>query len=204
MPRRARILLRTQLRAPLRIAALGCAALTLGACSSTPSTPPPGPFELTAEASPRRALQTRRFDTADRAELLSASAAALQDLGFHVTESDRVLGFLKASKERSAREHGQELLRGFVLLASFGKLWMPIDLHQRLSASLVVSPASDAADTSEVRVAFHRVVWKGAGHADRNDIPPGEQRFEKIEDPAIHQAFFARLSKSLFLEAQEI
>ena len=52
-------------------------------------------------------MQTRLFETANEKELLSASAAALQDLGFQVEESVRAVGFLRATKERSAREYGQ-------------------------------------------------------------------------------------------------
>jgi hypothetical protein len=43
---------------------------------------------------------------------------------------------------------------------------------------------------------FYRVVWKGEG-----SIPPGEQRSEMIRDPVLYQQFFAKLSKSVFLEA---
>jgi hypothetical protein len=48
---------------------------------------------------------------------------------------------------------------------------------------------------------FYRVVWKGAGQADRNYLPPGQQKMEKIRDPVIYQQFFAKLSKAVFLEA---
>ena len=60
-------------------------------------------FQLSPQSPAHRAMQTRMFETADAKELLSASAAVLQDLGFQVEESVRDLGFLRATKERSAR-----------------------------------------------------------------------------------------------------
>jgi len=63
-------------------------------------------------------MQTRLFETRDDTELLSASAAVLQDLGFQVTESVREVGFLRAAKERSAREYGQYITRSFVFVLS--------------------------------------------------------------------------------------
>ncbi|MBH0194896.1 MAG: hypothetical protein HP494_04670, partial [Nitrospira sp.] len=71
-------------------------------------------FQLTTESAANRAMQTRMFETKDEAELLSASAAVLQDLGFQVEESVREVGFLRAAKERSAREYGQDIGRFFV------------------------------------------------------------------------------------------
>jgi hypothetical protein len=94
-------------------------------------------------------MQTREFETQDSDELLSASAAVLQDLGFQVTESQRDLGFLRAAKERSAREYGQEVTRAFVALlttalsalgGSNATMIMPVDLQQQINASLVAHP----------------------------------------------------------------
>ena len=65
-------------------------------------------FELSAESPAHKAMQTRLFETDNEKELLSASAAVLQDLGFQVEDVVREVGMLRAAKERSAREHGQE------------------------------------------------------------------------------------------------
>ena len=43
-------------------------------------------FTLTPQSAGYRAMQTRMFETADEKNLLSASAAVLQDLGFQVEE----------------------------------------------------------------------------------------------------------------------
>ncbi len=158
-------------------------------------------FQLAPEAPAHKAAQTRFFETKDQDELLSASAAALQDLGFHVEESVRGLGFLRAAKERSALESDQKIGRVFLFILSLGYVLRPIDLQQQIAATLVARPSDAQGTRHEVRIVFHRVVWKGDGAFERNHVPPGEQRMEMIRDPLIYQQFFARLSKAVFLEA---
>lgn len=157
-------------------------------------------------------MQTRSFETADEIELLSASAAVLQDLGFQVSESVREVGFLRATKERSAREYGQHIGRTILLiLSSVGLIsgsntlvLMPVDLHQQINASLVTRRLDPEGKQHEVRVLFYRVVWKSAGSSGNQQIPPGEQRTQMIRDPEIYQQFFARLSKAVFLEPHKV
>ena len=164
-------------------------------------------FQLKPESRVYKAAQTRYFETADDIELLSASAAVLQDIGFQVTESVHQVGFLRATKERSARERGQSITRFFVLLVSAiggAGYMMPIDLHQKIEASMVARPVNEDATRHEVRIQFYRVVWKGPGSEGQESIPPGEQRMEMIRDPLIYQQFFAKLSKAVFLEAHTI
>lgn len=158
-------------------------------------------FELSAESPAHKAMQSRYFETGDERELLSASAAVLQDLGFQVEDVVREVGMLRAVKERSAREYGQEIGRFFVSLFTLGYVRPTVDLHQRISAVLVARPVNRAGMGFEVRVKFYRVVWKSDGYVERHSIPPGEQRMEMIYDAAIYQQFFAKLSKSVFLEA---
>ena len=167
-------------------------------------TQPAELFQLSPESNANRAMQTRFFETTNDKELLSASAAALQDLGFQVEESVREVGFLRAAKERSAREYGQYLNQFFVWLLSLGHLIMPVDLHQKVAATIVTRPLSQDGSRQEVRIMFYRVLWKGEGQADRNYIPPGEQKMEMIRDPEIYQQFFAKLSKAVFLEPHAI
>lgn len=167
-------------------------------------TQPAELFQLLPESNANRAMQTRFFETANDNELLSASAAALQDLGFQVEESVREVGFLRAAKERSAREYGQYLSQFFVWLLSLGHVIMPVDLHQKVAATIVTRPLNQDGSRQEVRIMFYRALWKGEGQADRNYIPPGEQKMEMIRDPEIYQQFFAKLSKAVFLEPHTI
>ena len=164
-------------------------------------------FEVTPQTAQHRALQTRMFDTSNEKELLSASAAVLQDLGFQVEESAKEVGMLRAAKERGAREYGQEIMQSFVfLLGLLGQtsIIVPVDVHQQINATLVTRRSETDASRFSVRILFHRSVWKGDGQSDRQYIPPGEQSLEMITDGKIYQQFFAKLSKSVFLEAHKI
>jgi hypothetical protein len=167
-------------------------------------TEPAELFQLTAETPKHRAMQTRFFETPNEKELLSASAAVLQDLGFQVEESVHEVGFLRATKERSAREYGQYIQQALLLLLSLGKLMTPVDLHQKIAAGLITRPLNEEATRQEVRIVFYRVIWKGDGQANNQYIPPGEQHMEMVWDPEIYQQFFAKLSKAVFLEAHTI
>lgn len=164
-------------------------------------TQPAELFQLTAESPRNKAMEIRFFETKDEVELLSASAAVLQDLGFQVEESVQDVGFLRATKEWSAREYGQDIGRFFAFILSLGHVIMPVDLHQKIEATLVARPINPEGTRREVRIIFYRVVWKGDGQADRQYIPPGQQKMEMLRDPAMYQQFFAKLSKAVFLEA---
>ena len=174
-------------------------SIHLGGC--TTPTQPAELFQLTAESLQNRAMQTRLFETSNERELLSASAAVLQDLGFEVEESVQDVGFLRATKERSAREYSQDIGRFFLFVLSFGKFLMPIDLHQKIAATIIARPMDLEKTRQEIRIMFYRVVWKGDGYADRQYLPPGQQKMEMIRDPVLYQQFFAKLSKATFLEA---
>jgi hypothetical protein len=169
--------------------------------TSCASTEPKEFFALAPESPQHRAAQIRFFETRDANELLSASAAVLQDLGFHIEETARELGFLRAAKERSAREYGQEIARVGLLILSLGNAWMPVDVQQKIGATLVARPANAAGTRHEVRIMFYRVVWKGDGFSGREYLPPGEQSMEMVRDAGIYQQFFGKLSKAVFLEA---
>jgi len=161
-------------------------------------------FQLSAESPKYRAMETRVFETSNEKELLSASAAVLQDVGFQVEESVLEVGFFRAAKERSAREYGQQIGRTLTLILTFGYYLPAIDLQQKIVATLVTRPLNAEGSRYEVRIMFYRVVWEGDSMVYRQYVPPGQQRMEMIRDPVIYQQFFAKLSKAVFLEAHEI
>jgi len=131
----------------------------------------------------------------------------------------REVGFLRAAKERSAREYGQEIARFLVVVLSAvatgaaatvgasqsnAVTWIPVDLHQQINASLVARPLDAQGSRFEVRVLFYRLVWKGDGQSGNQHVAPGDQQMQMIRDAGIYQQFFARLSKAVFLEAHKI
>jgi len=181
------------------------AGLLLSGCMQMAT--PESFFELSPDSTKIKAMQTRLFETTNEKELLSVSAAVLQDLGFQIEESDTGVGVIRAAKERSARQVGSEILQGVVFLVGLlGRkaIIMPVDLHQQIGATLVTRRAEHDTSRYMVRILFYRKVWKGDGNNGDQYIPPGEQRMEMIDDKEIYQQFFAKLSKGLFLEAQQI
>ena len=162
-------------------------------CASMPKDA----LRLSPQSLQLRQLETRRFDGTDEKQILAASAGLLQDLGFNIDESETPLGLVVASKERSAVTATQ--VTGAVIAALFG-INQPIYKLQKIRVCLVVRPTKNdirAADARDfyVRVTFQRIVRDTAGTITRT---------ESIEEPPIYQEFFAMLSKSLFLEAQQI
>lgn len=148
-------------------------------------------LELTPESLQHRQEQTRRFDTNDEKKLLTASAQVLQDLGFTVEDSETRLGLIAASKDRDATETGQVV--GAILLAILTKQAQAIDDKQKIRVSLITRPAN--AKETLVRVTFQRVVWNTHGQVSKT---------EPLDDPQLYQDFFAKLSESVFLTANEI
>jgi hypothetical protein len=72
----------------LPVAFLAAGLVLVAGCEQTI---PKDALQLSPESLAQRQAQTRRFDTADEAMLLSASAAVLQDLGFNLDESETKL-----------------------------------------------------------------------------------------------------------------
>ncbi len=177
-----------------------------GGCQTLPENAmalPPDSLKL-------RQLQTRRVEGINEKALLAASLGVLQDLGFNIDESETKLGVIVASKNRSAIDTA-DIVSSVVTTAAFEVLLMALlgdhysgdgdisyDVTQKIRISVVTRPALDSAgrpreDAQVIRVTIQRLVWDDEGtlvHA------------ESIEDPAVYQKFFDRLSKSIFLELQ--
>lgn len=166
----------------LAIMAAGCAQMPEAALLLNPSSVE------------QRQIETRRFEGVSDADLLSACAAVLQDLGFSVDSSDSRLGLITASKERDAKDARQ--LAGAIVLAVLTGVSMPLDKDQTIRATVVVYPAPGAARNSHlVRISLQRVVR--TTHAQHT-------RSEWLKDPALYQGFFVKLSQSVFLEGHKI
>ena len=155
-------------------------------------------FRLTPESLAKRQLQTRIFDTDDESAVLAAGTATLQDIGFLVDDSEVQLGLIVASKERSAIQPAEVTAQILItiLVALAGQSHDPVwDETQIMRVSLVVTPALNDQAGTAVRITFQRIVFNNKG---------GVSRSEALGTPGIYREFFAKLSKALFLEAQEI
>ena len=171
-------------------------AIFLNGCTATY---PKDFLKLSAASLEIRQLQTKQYETANEAEVISAGAGVLQDLGFNIDDSETSLGLVVGSKDRDATDAGQVAMATistvFSLLGgSSSDALERIDRVQKIRASVVMRPSSDAKKML-VRVSFQRIVWNARGDVTR---------METLKDPLLYQGFFERLSKSIFLEAQEI
>ncbi|MBT8566693.1 hypothetical protein G6698_01605 [Polynucleobacter paneuropaeus] len=178
---------------------------------------PPEALQFQSDNLENRQLQSRKYDIKSEKELLTASNNVLQDMGFNLDESNMPLGVIVASKSRDATEAGQ--VAGAMFMAfMFGANAASYDKVQKIRASLVTKPAStnnpievDVKTKSGkqvkfdqqvpmpnsyiVRVTFQRLVWN-----QKNILT----KIEGINDPEIYQEFFDKLSKSVFLQAQNV
>lgn len=166
-------------------AAAGCATL------------PPDTFVLTPELLKQRQIETRKYSGIGEKELLVACSNVLQDLGFNLENSETRLGVLTASKQRDAVEAGEVALALAIALLGGGA--MPISKDQTIRVSLVVRPVrlSDGMSSHKehfVRITVQRIVRR----TDNSIVARG------LNDPELFRQFFERVSKSVFLEAQNI
>jgi hypothetical protein len=191
-----------------------CAISVFSGCATTI---PPEALQMQPDTLANRQIQSRKYDIKTEKELLSASASVLQDMGFNLDESQTSLGVIVASKSRDAKDGGQiagAILMGFL----FGAAAMSYDKNQKIRASLVTKPAVtnnpikvelttnagksikfdqqvEASSGFVVRVTFQRMVW------NQNNVMT---KVEAINDPAIYTEFYDKLSKSVFLQAQNV
>jgi len=145
---------------------------------------------LPPESLKDRQLQTRVFETDEELQLLVASAAVLQDIGFTIDESEVKCGVIIGSRDRNVTDAGEVMLS--VLLSA---LFVPPSYakNQKVLASLVTNPLDSK--RIAVRITFQHMVWDQHGNMIKN---------ERLNEPEIYQDFFSKLSKSVFLTAHEI
>ena len=156
-------------------------------------TIPKDVLSLSPESLAQRQMQTRKYETKDEAKILAACAGLLQDTGFNIDESETKLGLISSSKMRSAKNAGQII--GAILITVLSGVSTPIEKEQKMRGCVVTRPVGENGEYVAVRVTFQRVVWDTKGQVTRS---------ESLTDPKIYQEFFDKLSKAIFLEAQEI
>jgi len=176
--------------------ALAIAALGIAGCAELP----PDYLVIKPSDAAQRELQGRRFDGIGERQLLDASVAVLQDLGFTVDITSVDLGFVQGAKERQAKAPDQTLVLLIIaaLAASQGSgvglSAEQMRQDQTISALLTVRPVREGDARSHiVLVTFHNHVRQ-----------PLVRTAGPLRDPVLYQSFFELLSKALFLEAHKL
>lgn len=166
--------------------------VVLAGCSTSP---PQDVLKASPESLQHRQAQSRIYDTKDEKNILSASAAVLQDLGFTLDESEAKLGVIVASKDR---ETDNAVFRNSMyilgVLAGVDRPGQGLDCKQKIRVSLVTKPV---VNRTNVRVTFQRQTWDLEGNLTRQ-----ETIHDNKED--LYQKFFDKLSQSIFLEAHKV
>jgi len=175
-----------------RVAIIACMMGLIAQAACVPK-PTPEDLRLTPETQVNRQLQTRVFETSDEAKVLAASSAVLQDLGFLIDESEQQLGLLVGSKMRSAINPAEVTV--MYILAIMARSDPVYSERQLMRICLVTTPSMGEPPSTSVRVTFQRIVYSNQGLGIK---------FETLGTPEIYEEFFARLSKSLFLEGKEL
>ncbi len=188
---------------PLRTAVLVGGLLVFTGCASMPEDT----LQLAPQSNHHRELQTRHYDGVKEATLLAASAGVLQDLGFNLDESESKLGVVTASRKLTSHRpiNGGEVAKSLawgLLLGPY--IAGPMTLYkaaagvkepQVVRVSLVTRSDGPAGGSS-LRVTAQRVVYKDERLTNVTSV-------ESLDDPLFYQEFFARISKSIFLEEQK-
>lgn len=174
-------------------AVLGLAAISLLLAGCFPElNQKPKLLAITTPPPSIREMQSRRFDTPDEKKMLAASAAVMQDLGFTIEDSCQELGLIVVSKDRSAYDSHQAF--GAILVAALLGTQASVDDKQLFRASVVTRPADDG-NAIIVRVIFQRTVW---------DQTRQVKVSEEMNNPAQYKEFFQKLSKAVFLQANNL
>ncbi len=181
-----------------RFVLLAPVILLIGACATIPDDA----FRLSESALETRQLQTREYEGVTEIEILSASSAVLQDLGYALDEVEKELGVLSASKRADAKNAAEtagkiamdvaDCLLTIFLGCESDSFQSSKDV-QDIKLTLVVLPDLDNSNAHTVRVTIQRVIWARNGELYDQ---------ETVNDADVYQAFFDKLSKSVFLEKE--
>lgn len=179
-------------------------ALVLAGCQGNKL--PKDTLSLGPKVLEKRQIQTRQFKTIEEANLLAASAAVLQDMGYTIDESETKLGLICASKNRETdNEKERNFKRGLNAVLTLANAMSGkfdsrttrldgVDAKQKIRVALVARP-DESNNKTNIRVTFQREVW---------DVEGTLICLETLEQPNLYEGFFSRLSKSVFLEAHKV
>ena len=184
----------------LKVCFIGFLCLAIAGCVTMPK----GFLKPDKNALQIRQMEMRQYDTKDEEKIVKSVAGVLQDIGFILESSETKLGFVAAAKRADAKNAAQITTAVAcdalgIAAACFGapcytNAVSRCDKEQLVKASIIVQPSLDGSKII-VRATFQRVVWNMAGQINK---------IETINDVLTYQKFYDALSKSIFLEAQNI
>ena len=173
-----------------------CAMLSLTACQN-PNALAMKIGAMPSNAAAMREAEIRQLDATDQVVLLSDITQALQDLGFTVSESSAALGVVTGTKQRDAEESGQVAgqIALTVAFALLGTAYVPVwDKVQKINITTTVAPGLRPQQFA-VRVSFDRYIWNNQGKLWKTEL---------IQDRAVYQEFFERMSHGRTLGAHAV
>jgi hypothetical protein len=177
---------------PGALALLAVLALSTG-CNSIPEDA----FRLSESTFETRTIQTRTYERISEERILSASASALQDMGYAIDEIETELGVISASKTVDATKRGRIAgLAFFDFLCLLGgggscKAVASADDEEKVTLTLVAKAAQPGSEICSVRITMQHLIWNNAGQIKTR---------EPIVGADVYQALFFKLEKSVFLE----
>jgi hypothetical protein len=136
-----------------------------------------------------RSIQTRVFDTTDRAKIMQAAIATMQDLFFDIDVLDEDLGIVSGKKlfnhDNSWGNHPTYYLYKtdeLIIFNTIFRTWGPFNyLKDLIRMTVTIRPKEKT--RSLVRASL-------------------QYNIRAVEDPYIYQKFFKSLAQSLFLSAK--
>jgi len=186
----------------------GCAPSKHGQDASTQS-PVPQIAPPAVDSVEKRQMQTRIFDTPDEKMLLSASATALQGLGFTLKEDHPDLGFLTGTESKMSQSSknavgamvAAEVLKNFGPFGALAAVSLAIGSRatgiaggETTRALLVITPVGDGRRLM-VRLTLLQVLTNGDGTIAMANV---------LATPKDYQEFFDKLAQATTLEAHAL
>lgn len=138
----------------------------------------------------KRQVQTREYDSTDKAMVMKAMLNVLQDEGFIVNNANPLLGFISGEKEFDLNDKSINIQKEFgTNRASLN--WNGV----RVAVVEVTANITEYGQQMKVRINFKRKLLNVYGNA---------QSIDDIDDENYYQSFFAEVDKAIFLQKQKI
>lgn len=168
--------------AVLLVTGCGIFSATVGAAASLfeSEEEPKSQLEL-------RQMQTREFDTTDTKMALKALLNVLQDDNFIVEQVNTEIGFFKASKTMETEDVDSKF---------WGTFWHGSD------AEWVKNSVVDC--TANVTLHGQRIRIRANFQVKELNNKGAVENVRAVDNPEFYQAFFAKVSKGLFIEQEKV